>query len=92
MSFFGKNNRRNESIPSSGHGLDKPRGFRVVLQDLANLADRTPDAVVGIKKSASPPDSGNDFVARDSLTPALDEQNHDLQRDTLDLQHAIAAP
>jgi len=37
--FFGRNNRLNESIPSSGHGLDKPRGFGVVLKSLADFAD-----------------------------------------------------
>ena len=35
------------------------------------------DAVVGIEKSGLCPDSGDDFIPWDSLTPALDEQNHD---------------
>src|ERR1700732_2625826 len=37
--FVGRNNRRDESIPSSGHGLDKARGFGVVLKSLADFAD-----------------------------------------------------
>jgi DNA-binding winged helix-turn-helix (wHTH) protein len=35
-------------IPSSGHSLDKPRGFRVVLKSPADFADCTPDAVIRV--------------------------------------------
>lgn len=85
VSFFGKNKRRNESIPSSGYGLDKPRGFRVVLQYLANFADCTPDAVIRIQENVIAPNPGYDFVATDNLSAALQQQNQNFQWDTFQL-------
>src|ERR1700682_946793 len=80
--FFGRNNRRNESIPSSGHSLDKPRGFRVVLKSPADFADCTPDAVIRVEENIIAPYPGHDFVAIDDLSPVLQQQNKDFQWDT----------
>ena len=85
MFFLGRNNRRNESIPSSGHGLDKPRGFGVVLKSLAKFADCASDAVIRVEENIIAPNPGHDFLATDDLAPVLQEQNEDFQRDTFQL-------
>ena len=63
MFLCGRNDRRNEAIPPSGHGLNKSWGFGVVLKNLADLADCTPDAVVCIEKNIIAPNPGHNFVA-----------------------------
>jgi hypothetical protein len=90
VSFFARNNRRDEAIPPSGHGLDKLRGFWVILQNLAYFADCTPDAVVRIQEDVVAPNPDHDFVATYDFSPALDQQNQDLERDRLQLHHMIA--
>src|SRR6202041_2276015 len=92
--FFGRNNQRDEAISLPGHGLYEPWGLGVILQDLAKLADRTPDTVVGIQEDTLAPNPGNDLIPGNNLVPVFKQQEKDLERDTLELQHmtATAAP
>jgi hypothetical protein len=88
---LGRTNWRDEPIPLSCDCLDELWLLGIVLQDLPNFADCTPDAVVSIEKNVLTPNTGHYFVAMDGFAPVLDEQNQDLQGNTLDLQHAIAS-
>jgi hypothetical protein len=89
--FLGRANWRDKPIPLSGDCLDELRLLGIVLQDLPNFADRTPDAVVSIEKSPPAPNACDNFVARNRVPRMLDKQNQDFQGNTLELQHAIAA-
>ena len=83
--------QRDEAIPLSGHCLYESRGLGVILQDLTKLPDRAPDAVVGIEENTLAPNPRDDFVPGNNLVPVLKQQEKDLQRDTLQLQHMTAA-
>ena len=59
--LFGSNNRCDEAISLPGHGLYESWGLGVILQRLTKLADRTPDAVVGIEENILGPKSARRF-------------------------------
>jgi hypothetical protein len=87
----GRNNRRDEPISPSGYGLYESRLLRVIFQDLSNLADCAPDAVVCVQKDIGPPNPGHDFLTSNDLAWALEQQQKNLQRNPLQLQHTAAA-
>ncbi|XWK55277.1 hypothetical protein RBB74_02930 [Tunturiibacter gelidiferens] len=65
----------------------EPWGLGVILQDLAKLADRAPDTVVGIQENTLAPNPGDDLIPSNNLVPVFKQQEKDLERDTLKLQH-----
>jgi hypothetical protein len=77
--LFGSNNRRDEAIPTPGHGLYEPWCLGVILQDLTKLADRAPDTVVGIQENALAPNPGNDLIPGNNLVPVLKQKENDLE-------------
>src|SRR6266851_3234405 len=82
--------RCDKPISVSCYCLYKARLFGVIFQDQTNLADGSPDAVVGIKKCALAPNPGDDFIASDDLAWAFDQQSQDFERDSFHLQHMTA--
>ena len=77
--------------PLSGYGLYEFRLLGVVFQNLTNLADCAPDAVVRVQKDICPPYPGDDFLTSNDLALALEQQQKNLQRNPLQLQHTPAA-
>src|SRR5580704_5677654 len=47
------------------------RGLGIILQDLTQFADGTPNAVVSIQKNSLAPNPGNDLIPSDNLVPVL---------------------
>jgi hypothetical protein len=50
---------------------------------MAYLADGAPDAVIGVEENTLSPNPLDDFVAAHDLAVMLEQQNQDLQGDTL---------
>jgi hypothetical protein len=80
-----------KTIPSPGDGLDEARLFGIVLQYLADLADGAVDAVVGIEKGALAPDTLDNLLARNDLSPLLDKKEQNLEWNPLQLEHTTGA-
>jgi len=59
--------RCNETISSARNRLDESRFFRVVIQDLTNLADRAVYAVIGIDKNALAPNLLDNLLPPDQF-------------------------
>jgi hypothetical protein len=70
--------------------LNIARLLGIVLQYLADFADGAVDAVVSIEKDVLAPDPLGNFLAGNELTLPLDQNEQDLQRKTLELQHATS--
>jgi hypothetical protein len=83
-------NQPDEAIPLPGDGLYEPWGLGVILQDLAKLADRAADTVVGIQKDTLAPYPGNDLIPGNNLVPVLKKKEKDLEWDALQFQHMTA--
>src|SRR6267154_4763165 len=60
-----------EAVPPAGDGLDETWLLRVVLQYLANFADSSVDAVVGVEENVFAPDSFDNLVAGHKLRSRL---------------------
>ena len=80
--FFWIDDWRYEAVPLAGHCLYESRCVGVVLQDLTKLADRPPDAVIGVQEGAFAPDLGDNLIPSDNFARALEQQNQDFQWDT----------
>jgi hypothetical protein len=74
-----------------GHCLNESGVLGVILQRLAKLPDRAPDAVVSVEKNTVAPNPRDDFFPGDNLVPPLNEEDQHLQRDALQLHHLLAA-
>src|SRR5262249_32628581 len=85
--FLRGNDRCNKAIPLAGNCLDKLRLFGIVLQDLANLADGAPDAVIGVEENSVTPNFSDNLLAGNNLAPVLKQKNQDLQRNTFQFEH-----
>src|SRR5262249_9806945 len=64
----------------------------IILQNLTQLADRTPDTVVGIQKNAAAPNPGNDLIPGDNFVAVFKQKEKNLEGDTLQLQNTSTAP
>ena len=70
--------RRYESVAPTRERLHITRLQGIVLQYLADFADGSVDAVVGVVKGVSAPDFPSNFFAGDELTFLLDQDEQDL--------------
>jgi hypothetical protein len=89
--FFWTDDWRYEAVSLARHRLNEPRHVGVILQDLPELADCAPDAVVGVEEDTLAPDLSDNFVSSDDLTLVLEQQYQDLQRDTFQFQPMTVA-
>jgi hypothetical protein len=64
-----------EAISLLGDCLYESRGLGIILQDLTQFADGTPDAVVSIQKDSRAPNPRDDLVPSDNLVPVLKEKD-----------------
>jgi hypothetical protein len=92
-SRLSRRNRRlhDEAIAEAGDGLDEARVIGVVVEGVADLADRAVDAVVGVGEDALAPDLLHDLLAAHQLAGLLREKQQDLHRDALEPQRAAGA-
>ena|SRR5215467_12596489 len=79
--------RRNESIALPGDCLYEMRLLGIVAQDLADLSYSAVDAVVSIEKNALPPNPFGDLVPANNLPSLFNEEEQNLQRNTLEFEH-----
>ena len=74
--------QRDEAISPSSDGLYKTRLFRIVFQNVSDLANRTVDAVVRIEEYVLCPDPLDDLVPGDELSFLLQQQDQKFHRNT----------
>jgi hypothetical protein len=65
--------------------------FWIVFEDLADFADGTVDAVIGVQKDAVAPDFLYDFLACDQLSSLLYQEQQDFHRDAFEFEGVTSA-
>ena len=80
-----------KSIAPGRHGSHESRRVGIVAQGSPHLPDRSIDAVFAIDEDALAPDALENFLARDDLPAAVNEQEQQFQRNSLKLHHSAAA-
>src|ERR1039458_6607647 len=77
--------QRYEPVSFARYGLYEGGILRIVFESVANLPDRTVDAAVRIEEDIFPPDPLDYVFSGDELPPALDEEEQNVQGDSLQL-------
>src|SRR6202034_2559024 len=62
-----------ETISLAGDGLYETRLFRIILQNLPDLTNRTVDAVIGVEEDILAPDSRDDVLPANDLSLMLNQ-------------------
>jgi hypothetical protein len=83
--------RSDEPVAFAGDRLDETRLLRIVPQDQAELPDRGVDTVVHVNENFRAPDSFDDLLARDELSPPFDQHEEQFHRDALEFESAAGA-
>jgi hypothetical protein len=83
--------RSKETISLSSYGLYETWLFRIIPENLPDLADGTIDAVVCVEEGILAPDSFNDLLAGDQLASVHHQQKQELHGDALQLDRASRA-
>jgi len=87
-----KLDRSNEPIASPGQRLDKARVGGGIVQDIAELIQRRPDAVIEIGEGAVRPKGRANLLARDQFAVPLQQRNEEEVRLSLEFQADASLP
>ena len=68
-------NRGNEPVTLAGDGLHETRPLWVIAKDIADLADGSIDAVLGVEKDPLAPETVYDFLSRYQMPLFLEEKD-----------------
>jgi hypothetical protein len=82
--LWNRNDRRDESIPATRQGLHKTRLRGGIIENLANLVDRSSQAAIKVDKSVRRPKLLTNLFPRNQFAWTL--QEHDQQLKGLRLQ------
>jgi hypothetical protein len=64
--------------------------FGIILKNLANLSDGPVDTAIGIEEDILAPDLCDDVLSTDELPSALDQQQQNIEGDSLQLERAAS--